>query len=158
MPREVKTEIDINASATQVWKTITDFDAFSKWNPFIVEAHGEAKQGANVKIVMRLHIGLKMPLSAAIIKFKPEGQLCWIGHLLVPGLVDGEHCLRIEPVTECRVTFVQHEIFTGALVPIFWPMLRRNANRGFEAMNRALKSLLEENGKPCVNGDVNGAR
>ena len=37
---EIVTEIDIHASAPQVWAALTDFSAYRKWNPVIVSVDG----------------------------------------------------------------------------------------------------------------------
>jgi uncharacterized protein YndB with AHSA1/START domain len=31
--KEIHTEIEINASAEKVWRVLTDFAAYSEWNP-----------------------------------------------------------------------------------------------------------------------------
>ena len=67
----------------------------------------------------------------------------WVGHLLVPGLFDGEHTLAIHPLEENRVRFVQHEVFKGVLVRLLARSLDTNTLRGFEQMNEALKERAE---------------
>jgi len=67
----------------------------------------------------------------------------WVGHLLVPGLFDGEHSLVTEPLEENRVRFVQHEAFKGVLVRLLARSLDKNTLRGFEQMNEALKERAE---------------
>jgi len=67
----------------------------------------------------------------------------WVGHLLVPGLFDGEHSLAIHPLEGNRVRFVQHEAFKGVLVRLLARSLDKNTLRGFEEMNEALKERVE---------------
>jgi len=62
---------------------------------------------------------------------------------LRPGLFDGEHYFRIEPLSEARLRFHQGEIFTGLLVPLFARSLDGNVRQGFDAMNEALKREAE---------------
>ena len=40
--------------------------------------------------------------------------------------------------------FVQREIFSGLLVPLFAKDLNTKTKQGFEAMNQALKQLAEQ--------------
>jgi hypothetical protein len=58
--------------------------------------------------------------------------------LLIPGLFDGEH------IGPDRVRFVQREIFTGLLVPLFARGLDTDTQRGFDEMNQALKAQAEQ--------------
>ncbi len=78
-----------------------------------------------------------------VLKAEPDRELRWLGHFLIPGLFDGEHVFTIEPLEVGRVRFVQHEIFTGLLVPFFMRWLEKDTRRGFEEMNRALKLRAE---------------
>ena len=43
-------------------------------------------------------------------------ELRWFGRLLLSGVFDGEHSLRIEPLDGGRSRFVQSERFSGFLV------------------------------------------
>ena len=70
-------------------------------------------------------------------------ELRWLGHLLVPGLFDGEHSFRIEPVADREVRFHQSEQFRGILVPLFPASIYEKTRRGFELMNLALKERIE---------------
>lgn len=70
-------------------------------------------------------------------------ELRWLGHLLAPGIFDGEHRFAIRPISANRVLFEQSERFTGLLVPLFRRKLDRDTKRGFEQMNAALKQRAE---------------
>ena len=43
--KELRTEIEIQASDKRVWQLLTDFASFPQWNPFIRQAKGEVKVG-----------------------------------------------------------------------------------------------------------------
>ena len=62
----------------------------------------------------------------------------------MPGIFDGEHIFSIEPLGTNQARFVQREIFTGLLVPLFTRELDTNTRRGFEEMNQALKARAEQ--------------
>jgi hypothetical protein len=79
-----------------------------------------------------------------IIACEPNRELRWIGRLLIPGVLDGEHGFTIEPRTPRSVRFVQRELFSGVLVPLVWRRLETTTRRGFEDMNRALKAQAEQ--------------
>ena len=90
------------------------------------------------------------PPGARATTFKPtvraveaNRELRWLGRLLVPGIVDGEHSLRIEPLQGGRSRFVQSERFSGILVGLLKGTLAKTET-GFEQMNAALKSRAEQ--------------
>jgi Uncharacterized conserved protein len=80
-----------------------------------------------------------MTFRPTVLKAEPNRELRWIGHLLIPGLFDGEHIFTIEPLGTNRVRFIQCEIYTGLLVPLFGRGLDTDTQRGFIEMNQALK-------------------
>jgi hypothetical protein len=68
-----------------------------------------------------------------------DGELIrWRGRLGVPGLLDGEHELCLEPIPDGGTRFVQRETFTGLLVPVM-PRVLDDTATGFAAMNTALR-------------------
>ena len=64
-----------------------------------------------------------MTFRPRVLRAVPEHELRWLGRFLLPGILDGEHFFKIEPLDEGRRTrFIQGERFTGLLVPL----LRKN--------------------------------
>lgn len=144
MKKELKTEIHIQASATKVWEVLMAFDDYPRWNPFIKSIRGTAVAGE--KIVARIE-----PPGAKGMTFKPtvlvanqHKEFRWIGHLLFPGLFDGEHRFELTDNGDGTTTFVQAEKFKGILVPLFRKMLDQGTMEGFQAMNRKLKEECEK--------------
>ncbi len=122
---------------------LTDFAAYPQWNPFIRRVTGEAETGARLKVYLQPSGAKGMSFRPAVLKAEPNRELRWLGHLLVPGLFDGEHIFTIGPMGANRVRFVQREIVKGLLVPLFMRLLEKKTRRGFEEMNRALKARAE---------------
>ena len=141
--KELRTEIEIQASAERVWQILTDFASFPKWNPFIRRASGEPRIGARLEVFLQPSGARGMTFRPEVLKAEPNHELHWLGHLLVPGLFDGRHIFTIVPLGANRVRFVQRETFTGLLVPLFAPGLHTETLRGFEEMNRSLKIQAE---------------
>ena len=90
------------------------------------------------------------PPGARATTFKPtvravesNRELRWLGRLLVPGIIDGEHRLLIEPQEDGRSRFVQSERFNGLLVGVVKGTLAKTEG-GFEQMNAALKARVEQ--------------
>ncbi len=142
--KELRTAIEINASADTVWAILTDLSQFAAWNPFMPEAEGEIREGARLRVRIAPPGGKAMTFKPTVTRVEPGREFRWLGHLLLPGLFDGEHIYEISPLAEGGVRFVQREVFRGVLAPLLWKSLETNTRHGFEAMNAALKKRAEE--------------
>lgn len=142
--KELRSEIEIQASAERVWQLLTDFASFPQWNPFIRRASGNVQVGERLEVNIHPSGASGMTFRPTVLKAEPNRELRWLGRLLISGLFDGEHIFTIEPFGTNRVRFVQREIFTGLLVPLFARGLDTDTRRGFEEMNQALKVRAEQ--------------
>ena len=141
--KELHSEIQIEAPAERVWKLLTDFDSYPQWNPFIRNIIGQPAPGDRLEVRLAPPGGRAMTFRPKVLTAEPQRELRWLGHLLAPGLFDGEHSFSIQALDENRIRFVQRETFKGLLVPLFARSLETNTQRGFEEMNRALKERAE---------------
>jgi hypothetical protein len=139
--REVHTEIEINAPAERVWQILTDFDHWSEWNPFLYRVIGKAEQGEHVKLYFEQPNGKEMKLNSTITKLEPEHEWIWKYPVIWSGLFQGEHSFAVEKIDENHTRFIQNEVFTGLLVPMF--LKEKETISGFEAMDKALKAQAE---------------
>ena len=86
--------------------------------------------------------GSAMTFRPRVLEVAPPRAFRWLGHLFIPGLFDGEHRIRIEPLQgQCR--FTQEEEFHGVLASLVLHWIGAATERGFAAMNEALKSRAE---------------
>ncbi len=141
--KEIYTEININASPSIVWKILTDFEDFPKWNPFIKKISGNQQEGSRIEAFIKSPNSRGLKIKPVILAYHPEKELRWLGKVWIPKLVDGEHSLIIDKIDENNVLFIQKERFTGLLVPLLSGMLK-DTEAGFELMNQALKRESEK--------------
>jgi hypothetical protein len=139
---EIRTELEIAAPAREIWGILTDFPRYQEWNPFITEISGEQVVGSPLCLHLSLPEGRDHRLKPRLLRFEEDRELRWRGHLLFPGLFDGEHFFRLEPVAQDRTRFVQGENFSGILLRLSARTITRAA-RGFVYMNEALKRRVE---------------
>lgn len=140
MPR-ISTSIDIQAAPERVWAVLTDFGAYSGWNPFIREGSGQAIVGSTLTLRMFPKNGKPMTFRPTVLTAEPGRSLCWKGRLIVPGVFDGIHEFELTPAgTGTRL--VQSEDFSGILVPFLGKMIK-DTEDDFRALNEALKKHLE---------------
>ena len=143
MSAQLRAEIVIDATPDRVWDVLTDFAAYPAWNPFVRRLGGPAAVGSRLTTPIEPPGGMGMTLRPTVLAAVPGRELRWLGHLLVPGLFDGEHSFRIESLGPERVRFVQEERFAGLLAPLVLRLVERGTRQGFEAMNWALKARAE---------------
>ncbi len=140
MPTIETTEF-IDATPERVWRELTDLDSYPEWNPFIVEGSGELREGERLKLKMQPPGGRKMAFAPTVIKAESGRELRWLGRLLIPGIFDGEHWFSLEAESG-GTRLVQGEKFSGVL-PRFMGKTLARTERGFEALNSALKERAE---------------
>lgn len=142
MVRSISSAIEIDAPPEAVWRELADTGSYGDWNPFVRRLDGELTAGARLEVEITPPEGRAMTFRPKVLAAKPGRELRWRGHLLVPGLFDGEHSFVIEPLGEGRSRLTQSERFSGLLVRPLGGGLGKT-ERGFEAMNLALKARAE---------------
>lgn len=141
--KQIKTEVEIEASAERVWSLLCDFEKYPDWNPFIRRIHGNLKVGGILTVHIQA-VGMNgMTFFPTILVLEPNRELRWRGRVLFRGLFDGEHVFSITQIAPDRVRFTQQETFKGLLVSLMAKALDTHVRHGFEAMNQALKKLAE---------------
>jgi hypothetical protein len=85
-----------------------------------------------------------MVFKPKVLAFETNKECRWLGHLILPGLFDGEHKFELIDNGNGTTTFNQTEKFNGILVPLFRKMLDVNTKNGFVLMNEKLKELAEK--------------
>ncbi|KAG9069455.1 hypothetical protein KI688_010357 [Linnemannia hyalina] len=173
--KENKVSISIQASPTDVWSVLTDFDNYHYWNPMFTSVKGKLAEGESLSIKVRLprRVFCGAPLSSTwsprIIKLEPNSCLEWFTPAGLKGFVDGTHYFQLASTHNGTATeFTQGERYTGwgiGLYSSFGNM--EDARRGFAAMNSALQieilrrrqagSLAEKTGSGAE-GDDKGTR
>lgn len=143
MAFELRTEIDVDAEAARVWAVLSDFARYPEWNPFVVRLQGRLEVGAKLSVQLRLRGKRAVPIRPRVTALIAGQAFAWRGELLSRALFVGEHRFEVIPSGDRRSRFVHSERFNGVLVPLLEKTLNTQARRGFEAMNRALKSRAE---------------
>ena len=140
--RTITTAIEIYAPPERVWQVLTDFPSYPDWNPFIVDARGEARVGQRLKITIKSGDGSTV-FRPTVLTANPGHELRWVGHYVVPGIFDGEHRFMLEPDGPNNTVLTQSESFDGLLVVPLWEKIGAPTSKGFRQMNQALKERAE---------------
>lgn len=140
---ELFSQITIHASPEDIWAVLTDFDKYPQWNPFIKKIQGEICEGSNLKISLQPPGSFGMNIKPVLLKVNPFNEMRWLGHLLFPGLLDGEHVLEIRAKGDGTCLFIQKEYFSGLLLPLMEKIIMESTGEGFFQMNEALRDRVE---------------
>lgn len=144
MPR-IETEIQINASAEQVWRELTNFENYADWNTFVTYNSGESQPGEKLNLRLSPPTGMAMTIKPRVTERIENRKFEWLGSLLMPGIMDGRHTFEIVEESNGGVTLKHYESFRGVLAhPMGWIGVYRKTKPGFELMNEQLKKRVEE--------------
>ncbi len=141
--KELRTEAIIRSTPQKIWMILTGFNSYPEWNPFITSLTGNAVTGNTISAVIKPSGGNGMTIRPKILRVEKNRELRWKGHLVIPGLFDGEHIFELIENNDGSTTFVQREMFSGILIPLFRKLIDENTRSGFEAMNLQLKMRAE---------------
>ncbi len=139
--RHLRTEILIDAAPKDVWSLIADPARHRDWNPNLHRMTGRLAKGE--VFTMTLGAAGKRPMTfhPRVLDRAEGSHITWRGRLWFPGIFDGTHSLRIEPLGPRQTRFVNEEGFVGLLL---WVMDTDQFRPDFEAANAGLKRLAED--------------
>lgn len=141
MKKTIETTTEINASAAQIWEILIDTKNYESWNPFLCPVVGTFEKGKRIKVTLNPPESGKFTFKPVVLNAEfPEVR--WLGKLLVTGIFDGEHYLKLEEISPGKTVFTQGEAFSGVLVGLMSGTFEKT-QRGFEMMNAALKKRAE---------------
>ncbi|HEU4450255.1 MAG TPA: SRPBCC domain-containing protein [Gaiellaceae bacterium] len=139
--KTITNEVTVEAPPGVVWRVLTDFGDYERWNPLITKAAGNARLGAQLDLQLDLPDDEREEISPEILVFKPDRKLRWQSRELVPGLADREYEAIIEELGDGRVRVFQQVRFEGIMTPLT-PVDEEQV--GLDLMAVALKERAEE--------------
>jgi hypothetical protein len=140
---EIRTHIDIGASASLVWGILTDFGSYRRWNPFIRSIVGQAQAGTSIQVTQNPAIIGAASLRSRLTHVREPRELRWLGHWALPGIYSAERRFRIESLPRGGVRFHQNESYRGISIHFIQRRLQQVSESAFGEMNLALKRRAE---------------
>lgn len=141
--KRIETKVTINASPEQVWGTLTDFQAYPDWNPFIVNLKGKPAVGTTLEAHLKLGNKAPQVFKPKVLVAQVGSEFRWRGKLFVRGLFDGEHFFKIRSLKDGQTELIHGEEFSGILSGLILKMIGADTVQGFERMNEALRVRVE---------------
>ena len=136
---QVHTEIEIDAPASVVWETLTDFDNYD-WSSSFKGLDKPVAAGAQITATFRM-MGRTQEIEHELINVEPGAQWMWSDTFMM-GMAD-EHLYRVESLDEERSRFVQRDRVHGGAAPILGRMFARNFHKMYLEFNAELKAEVE---------------
>ncbi|MEM9006801.1 MAG: SRPBCC domain-containing protein, partial [Cyanobacteria bacterium P01_F01_bin.86] len=112
-----KTAVVIQASRKLVWHQVTDFAAYSDWNPFIVEAHAKFEVEGKIRFREDLKQFGQHWIEAQFLAINPQDSFVWQGHFGASFLFTVQHLFIFEEVSDQQTRFIQIHKNSGVLIP-----------------------------------------
>lgn len=138
------TEIIIQAPQQLVWDQATDFEAYSTWNPFVLEAHAEFEVGGTIHFLEDLKQFGRHWIKAQFLSIEPPHSFVWQGHFGAPFLFTVRHPFKFEALGEHQTRFIQGHENSGVLIPyLAWRGIYSVSYQGYLDYNHALKERCE---------------
>lgn len=131
-------EFTLNVSAQKAWALLENFEHYPEWNSAI---SFKEKLHVGKKVMMNVSLaGKKIKTPIKVLAIKKNEELRWKGG--PQGLITGEHYFLIEAINDNSCKMIQGEKFSGLLVPIMWPFLKKTLNTLYEQTNADIKNAL----------------
>jgi len=140
---KVDTEIEIDGTVDEVWKTLTSLNDYSDWNPSITSISGEFKEGSFIDATFALPFSKSMTINLEIQGIDNGKSVSFVSKILEPKIFDSIHSLRVEKTESGNVRFSQGEKFSGLLLYLVFPFIKGTLEKSFNNMNLALKNRVE---------------
>lgn len=141
--RELRTEIEIAAPITKVWRILTDFNHWKEWNP-ICQASAVASLGSKVTVMMGGKDGKDgMKYTPVITNFEAPKYFRWRGKMMAGFLFTNDKVFELEEMGS-GTRLIHKEAFSGILVPLFWGKLNKGVIPMLKSMNDSLKITAEK--------------
>ncbi|WP_435064885.1 SRPBCC family protein [Halobaculum sp. EA56] len=140
----VRAGVEVDAPPAAVWRALTAFDAYPRWNPLIRRVEGRPEEGRRLRVVIT-QSGVPPALVAPeVTRVVPERELAWRSAAPIPGSFDATHRFLLEPLDGgARTRFTQTETFGGVAGTFVPRSLRARLRDGFASMNEALRERVE---------------
>ena len=138
------TDIVIDASPSEVWEVLTDFENMPSWSTSLQDIRGELANGSMVEVDFLLQGTVSTSTRTLIYE---EGVLYgWSEPTsgLFAGFVDN-HIYKVEMISECQTRFVQSDEFelVGENMNFTSEMLANAVVPLYQEFNRGLKAQVE---------------
>jgi len=140
-PSNVKANIIINATAEQVWKTLTDFDNLKSWSSSFQGLQGKFEENGDIEIVFKSPFGGQNKMKKKLFHFENGKSFGWTGVFLM-GMSD-YHTHTLNELSDGRTEFIQTDGLQGGASFLLGKLIEKQMQKGYEVFNKEFKTFVE---------------
>ena len=159
MTWEMKTSIDLDATADRVWDVLTDVPAYPAWYPGLSSAEGAFAVGGRVVFrYLPMHPLLRSTVPVRVLEVTPGRRLRYVqrfSRLGIPGVLDAELSSTID-VRDGRVRLWLQFWVRGLFLRLIVRSLSPDETPTFGPLPAALRARIEGTEAPATT-DLNGS-
>ena len=142
--KEYIIEIDINASKEVVWKIITDFEHYPKWNSILyMENNDRLILGNNFDVTINKPNNKQSNFKAKAISKEHHESFAAQQKMMGKWFFQATHFFIIKEIDNESIKFIQKWEFKGILASMFLKQIFKELE-GFKKMNSELKEYVEK--------------
>lgn len=145
-PLHVATETTISAPPDVVWRILTDFAGYARWNPVIIRLEGRPEPGTELRL-KSVHVpGKPATEGVVLLRAATFPEMRWEGGHPDRAIFKGDRGFRCAPADEpCTggTRFHQFETFSGIAAERLFAQHRARMEANFRRFNDALKRAAE---------------
>ena len=138
----IEHRIGIQAPAEVIWGLIYDLKSWEVWNPIYTKAAGDIRIGSTLEMTLELPGQAAQQIKPVVLEWVPNEQLHW-RLTMMGGLIKTLRYIEIEALGPANCVVDNGELFSGFMGPSLGKRVGRTVQRGFRAMNEALKARAE---------------
>jgi hypothetical protein len=139
---ELRSEVEIAAPVRIVWEVLTNLQAYREWNPLIVEAEGELKEGAVISVTVNLPGGDERKVRRRVLTLESNLEMRWTATQLVRALAYDEQFFKLAQSESNRVRLSIGQNISGVFAPRTPGELSR-ISQSLNLLNQAIKKRAE---------------
>ena len=123
-------EVNITASAPDIWSILTDANGFSRWNSTVTSIEGQIREGERLRLRVP---GTDRIFTPKVSGFVPNERMNWTGGFAP--IFKGVRTFELSPGKDGSTDFAMEERFSGLILPLikgslpdFGPIFQRYAS------------------------------
>lgn len=139
---EVEHSLEIDASASTVWRLLSELEHYPEWNPYSRRVEGTLREGETVRVEAHLRDEVRI-VDNRVTRVEVNRALCWHSLNWYRFLAQGTRCRFLEPLPNGRVRLRHHEVMEGPLAGLIERLYRARIEEGLRLVDDALKEAAE---------------
>lgn len=138
----VYSDIVINASQSEVWAVLTDWNNVGNWSTSFIGIVGDVSHGGQV--TASYIVGPDTFRFPHTLHYVEGVEFGWSDPIAFAPEIKDNHLFKLEAISDCQTRFIQTDDFTGVNANFPLPALAAQSEAGYNQFNAELKKEVEK--------------